>query len=530
MKIFSSLVLIFCALSIGYAQEVHVSSTEEYTNQLEEGYWKRVLGQDETGFYLLRQFGPISSETIMLEKYSPSLKLLYATNIQATSGTINDSKLHRFTEMSNGKVYVFLEGWNKVQQQNSFLVHEVLDDGTISKDYVILETEPATSLSKAAHYSISFSPDGSKLLVLTEKPYVKGAKETLRLQVFNVTDFSSLWSQELTLENDVEKGPVNDIIVNDSGVAYVFKDIRISDKLHNYQLMTVDKDQYKIAVVDLKGYAPCQKKMLIDPKGNILIGGMLGPYDFRSTDWQATWYFQADELGQILQNKVAPLGEELLSFLVSAKDAAKENFKLKNYFLKDILLKTNGEILMLTEYIMEDSKPISIASLVYEYSLNNGNAVILSFTADGNRGWNRILEKNQIDQTTDPKQSFNSYAYQLLEDKLYLVWNYTDIKSDPPFYKYRYWLDNNKNKINIDNLFGKEAIYPTMLTVLDNEGNFSYEDRTFKSLPLHAIQQPNAFAMAVDPNVFFPTKKGMIILSHMRGMKAKRFKFSTITY
>lgn len=517
--------------STAFAQDVIVSSTEEYTNQLQNAYWTRVLGQDESGYYLLREFGSVSNTTIVLEKYSPSLKMLFATNIESTSGTITDSRLHRYTEMKNGKIYVFLEGWSKAKQQNSFLVKQVNDDGTLDENAVVLETEPSSGQLKSANYSISFSPDGSKLLVLTQKPFEKGGKETLRLQVFNTSDFSSVWKQDLTLENESERYPLNEIIINNNGVAYLFKDIKTSNKEHSYKLITTGKDLSATVTVDMKSYAPGQKKLMIDPTGKLLICGTLIPQGRRDTDWQGNWYFQADESGRVIHNKVEPLGTEILSLLVSPKNAEKEGHVLENFALKDVLQKPSGGVILLTEEQRQSKTPIGQANPpVYEYSLFHGDVLAISLDADGNRIWNSVIEKKQSEKTLDPKVRFGSFAYQLKNEKLYVVWNYMNLLSDPPLNKFRYWIDRNGSKINIDNTFGKEAYYPTLLTVIDKTGNFEYKERTFNSFPLETIQKPNAFPMATDPSIFFTTEKGMVILSHMNGIEAKRYKFNTIHY
>lgn len=517
--------------SIAFTQDVVVASTEEYTNQLQNAYWTRVLGQDESGYYLLREFGPVSNTTIVLEKYSPSLKMLFATNIESTSGTITDSRLHRYTEMKNGKIYVFLEGWSKAKQQNSFLVKQVNDDGSLSENVIVLETEPSSGQLKSANYSISFSPDGSKLLVLTQKPFEKGGKETLRLQVFNTGDFSSVWKQDLTLENEAERYPLNEIVINNSGIAYLFKDIKISNKEHIYKLITTGKDFSDVVIVDMKSYAPGQKKFMVDHAGKLLICGTLVPPGARDTDWQGIWYFQADESGKVIQNKTEALGAQMLSLLVSQKNAEKEGYVIENFVLKDVLQKPSGGIIMLTEEQRQSKAPVGQATPpVYEYSLFYGDILAISLDSDGNRNWNSVIEKKQSEKTLDPKVRFGSYAYQLKNEKLYVVWNYMNIFSDPPLNKFRYWIDKNGSKINIDNTFGKEAYYPTLLTVIDKTGNFEYKERTFNSLPLENIQKPNAFPMATDPSIFFTTEKGMVILSHMNGIEAKRYKFNTINY
>ena len=260
-----------------FAQNVTVSSTEEYTNKIQNAQWTNVLGQDDSGYYLLHEFGPISNTTITLEKYSPELKLLFSTDIESTSGTLFDSQLHRYTDMINGKIYVFLEGWNKEMGQNSFLIKEVRADGTVDDKAITLETEPSKNQLRSAHYSFRFSPDGSKMLVLTQKPFLKKAREELRLQVFNTADFSSIWKQDLTLESESERSPQNEIVVDNNGIAYLFKDIKISLKEHLYHLITAGKDFSKVSIVELNEYFLGEKKMFIDPSGNLLMAGMLIP-------------------------------------------------------------------------------------------------------------------------------------------------------------------------------------------------------------------------------------------------------------
>ncbi|RYM35648.1 hypothetical protein ERX46_01260 [Brumimicrobium glaciale] len=525
------LIALSSCFSMLYAQKVTVSSTEEYTNEIQNAQWTKVLGEDETGYYLLREFGPVNNATIALEKYSPALKLLFTTNIQSTSGTFFDSQLHRYTEMKNGKIYIFLEGWNKDKQENSFLIKEVLEDGTVAESFITLETEYSKSQMKSAHYTFSFSPDGSKLLVLTQKPFTKKASEEVRLQVFNTADFSSIWQQDLTLENEAERYPVNDIILDNNGIAYLLKDIKISNKEHIYNLITAGKDFSEVTNIELNEYALGDKKMFINPKGNLLMSGMLFPLGGRATDWQGTWFFQSDKTGKIIQNKVEPLGAEMLSRVVSENNANKEGYALDNYLFKDVLMKPDGGVILLTE-----EKRISKTAIgqnqppTYQYEIFHGNAFAISFDQNGNRLWNQVIEKKQEEKTLDPDIGFGSFAYHLKEDKLFIVWNYMDIFLEAPLQRFRFWIDRDRNKTNIDNLFGKEALYPTLLTVINSNGQHEYAERSFNSLPLYSIQKPNAFPMAVNPSMFFTSPNGMIIISQMQGIQAKRYKFNTIEY
>jgi hypothetical protein len=530
MKILLTL-LFSASLTVFNAQDVTVTSSKEFTNQTETATWTKALGSDETGFYLLREYGSISNASVILEKFSPTFELIYSTSIESTSGTFNDSKLHRHTTMKNGKVYIFLVGWSKAKQQNSFHVREVNEDGSLSDRTFELETEPATGQMKSSDYSFSFSPDGSKLLVLTDKPFNKGGKEALRLQVFNTDDFSAIWKQDLTLENESERFAGNEIIVDNQGTAFILKDVKISNKEHIYQLITTGKDFSKLSVIDLQLYGLGQRKMNIDAKGNLLITGTLVPAGRRNTDWQATWFFKADSKGEILINKVEALGKEMLSLIVSPKNAEKEGYILDNHVVKDVLLKEDGGVILLMEEQRETKTAIpQSAPPVYEYNLYYGNAIAISMDAAGNRVYNAVIEKKQNEKSLDSKIVFGSFAYQLKNNKLYIVWNYTQILSDPPLNKFRYWVDRNGGKTNMDNLYGKEAFLPTMLTVLDANGNYDYRERTFNSLPLENIQRGNSFLMAASPLMYFTTEKGMVILSRMPGIGSKRYKFNSITY
>jgi hypothetical protein len=528
MKILSILTILTCT---ALSAQVTVTSSPEVTNEVQTAYWKRALGQDATGYYLLRESGPISNQVTIVEKYSPAMKLVYSANIPGATGAMGDSKLHRLTELNNGKVLTFWEGWSKAEGQNSLVLKELNEDGTLAEAEFLLETEPATGQMKSANYSVSFSPDGSKMLVLTEKPYAKDSKEMLRLQVFSTDTYTSIWKQNLTLENEGAKYPENTIVVDNAGNAHVFKDIKITNKEHIYQLISADKDASKTELIDLKLQYPTYYKMQIDGTGNLVIAGMLAEQGANRGYWQSIWYLKANPAGDIQVNSVEPLGPDLLRRVVSEKQAMQEGARLSDYVLKDVLLKPDGGLLLIAEE-QHDLKTIIGQTTPPEYmhDMRFGGIMVVSFTPDGLRDWNTFYDKQQSEQTTDENMHYGSFAYQLKNNQLYLVWNYTDLRTDAPVARYRYWIDRNGSKINIDNLYGKEALYPTLLTVINEDGSLQYTDRTFNALPLEAIQQPNAFPMAIDPSLFFATPNGIIVLSRMPGPLAKRYKFNTIGF
>lgn len=528
------LILVACLLASitsVWSQDVRVESSAELTNIKPDAPWTRTLGADESGYYLLREYGPISDQKVMVEKYSPDFKPLFMTDVGVTTGTFNENQMHRLTEFSKGHIYIFLEGWSKAKGENSFWVKILGEDGTLPTEATLLETEPASGQMKSANYRVSFSPDGSKLLVLTEKPFAKGEQEKQRLQVFSTADWKSLWKEDIILDNEADKYPRNAIQVDNDGTAYLFKDIKISGKEHHYELYTRNGTSNQKLNLDLQNYFPTDYRFLVNPEGGVIVAGMLATQGSSATNWLANWELRVNAQGELTLNKVEPLGTALLELVLPPKQAAKEGAKLENFVLKDVLLKPSGGLILLAEQYRSDRTAVGTTTPpVYDFDLRFGGIMILSTDKTGNTEWNRYYDKVQVSKTRDPKAHFGSFAYQLKNEKLYLVWNFTELRSDPPGHSFRYWIDRNGAKINIDNLYGKEAFYPTLLTVINPDGSFQYSDRTFDALPLAAVQKPNAFPMAADASLFFPTENGLVLVSRMPGIESKRYKFNTIGF
>lgn len=535
MKISSTLLLLVFSFgmleNVSLAQNVTVTNSEELTNVVQDATITKALGKDDTGYYLMHKYGSVSNETIVIEKFDLNFKRLFSSEFPANSGSINDSKLERSVEMINGQIYLFSERWNKALQQNAFVVQRINEKGYPEEQEIIIETEPSSGLLKNASYSINISPDGHKLAILTQKTFTKGTNETIRLQVFNTNGFSSLWKQDLTLENESKRNPINEICVNNNGVVFLLQDIKITLKEHQYRLVTTSSKESLTSNINLDAFALGQFKLTIDNDGQLIACGTLTPLGYKNTACQGTWFMKADENGKIIQNKTTYLSKDLLRVLVNKPSIEKAGFNLNDFSLKDVIIKPDNGVLLLVEQKQSSNVVIGQNPMpIYEYTLIHGDVFVISYDKSGNELWHNVLQKQQTERTANPNKFFGSFAYQLKDGNLFLVWNFTNYLTDPPLNRYRYWIDRNGSKINIDNLFGKDAYYPTLLTVIDSNGNLSFNDKTFNSLPLDDIQKTNSFSMAVDPHFYFIDKDGMIIMSHTPGIQSKRFKFSTLRY
>ncbi len=528
MKHVFLLLLGFSSLAAN-SQTVTVTSSAEMPLEANTGSWKRTLGSDQNGYYLLREKGDISNMTTIVECYNPQLKLIRSIEIPGASGTFNDSKLHRQTELNKGRILTFHERWSKAEKANFFSVVPYGMDGVAGQE-TQLDTEPAEGQMKSANYLISFSPDGSKLFVLTQKPFEKGGLEKMGLKVFSTDNFEVLWSKDLNLDTEADRYPNNNILADNQGNAFIFKDIKITNKEHIYQLITTNGEGSKTQGIDLKTYFPTHHKMVFDAQGKMVICGMLATAGSNASNWERLWILKADATG-ILSNNINPLGTDLLMAQLSEKSASQPDAKLSDFVLKDVLVKPDGGIILLAEHFKSTSSVIGTAMpAVYEYDMQYGGIIAISTDNEGVEQWHRYYGKRQSEKTRDQKLHYGSFVYQLKGGQLFLAWNFTDLHNDAPIHNFRYWFDMNGNKINIDNLYGKEAFYPTLLTVINADGSLVYNDRTFASLPLDEIQKPNAFPMAIDPSFFFTTENGIVVLSRMNGIPCKRYKFNTISF
>jgi hypothetical protein len=249
------------------------------------------------------------------------------------------------------------------------------------------------------------------------------------------------------------------------------------------------------------------------------------------TDKVGTWLYKLDTKGTVIYNNVTAFDAASLDAFIPKRNTTKTDFVVNNLNLNDVLIKPNGEVVLLFENFSTTKAVIGQAMPpVYNHTLNFGNALILSFDESGNKSWHAVIEKNQKEDTRDLNCHYGSFAACLQGNELHIIWNFMELKKDPIPNSYRYWVDRNGSKINIDNLYGKDALFPTLLTVIDANGAFVYNERTFNSLPLDGIQKMNSFSMAVAPAFTVPSSNGFVLMSHTIGTEAKRYKFSKINY
>ena len=531
MKFYSILINLLLCSSILVAQEVPIESGPEINNPDPANFWTQKLGSDESGHYLLREFGPVTNKSIVLEKYDLGFNLLFSKDIESSNGIFGDSKNHFETILGNGEIFVFLSSWKKATGESGLWVQRYSNEGEKVGEETQLLNEKGTTMLKSSAYKISLSPDGSKMAVLEEPTFSKGAKESCTTNLFNTNDFSKIIENEFTFDTDMKRYPRNQILVNNQGVAFAFKEVKVSGKEFKYYLTSLGKESKFQEELNFELYQVNQSKFIIDNKGNLVGIGILAEAKKFTTLWQKTWQLKANANG-VVKSIIEPLGTDLLSKLMSEKKAAKEGTSLNYYQIKDLLQKPNGGFLLITEFL--DKRKTALPAVEgqptkYTYKFKYGSIVTLSINNDMTRDWNSVyVKKHSFDSPVENVQ-YGSFAYGIINNKLNIIYNYSELFIIMGNYGNRYWVDKSGAKIKVKDVFGEEAIYPTFLSSINlSDGSLNYSERTFSALPLSDLYQKNNFAMSVDPSFFFFNESSITVFSRTKGPTPKKIKFSTI--
>lgn len=517
MRNLITIACLFIVLIIN-AQEPVINSSRELNKEYRTSFWSEVLGQDDTGYYLLSTSNIKEKGRWYLEKYTPDLKRSFRKKIDQRILDMSNNVSHHSTQFKNGKIYMFLSTWKKADKKGRLLVKTIDKDGNISDEEFKIGEASAKNYFKKAGYWVDFSPDGSKIVVLTQNEREKKENEKIRLEVFSTVDFKSLWKKDITLETPASKVPKNKLRLNNDGTAYLFK-IKKQDKdNHSFNLHVYNTSLEQVNTIDLKDRYPREEHLRIDGDGNFIMHGMLVPKKRKGKGgWSDTWYLVADKTGKMVTNQIEPLGKEFLSNMFNEKQAGKENLTLSNFYLKDVLVKSDGGFYLLTQRRIVKSTAPNIKTSSYQ--IENKGAYVFSYNAQGEREWETFIPVRQTETTTNKNVTFGSYAYRLWEDKVYLIWNYTD-----PY-------DEEIAEHFVPVMKSGKSLYPSLITAIDKDGSIiTRNEGPANSTVLPDLNKDNIKTMAVDPDFSFPSKKGMILLSRMGGVSGGYYKLSEIEF
>ncbi len=194
--------------------------------------------------------------------------------------------------------------------------------------------------------------------------------------------------------------------------------------------------------------------------------------------------------------------------------------------IKDILYRTDGNALMLLEQIKSSSQAVAGSSpMQFTYQWIYGDAVALCLDPmNGDLVWWQRLEKKQEVRNNRSQDEYGSFVYHLKADRLYVLWNNTDLSV--PSIPAANWTEPDGTRYVKHKAFDTNTVHATFMQVIEPDGKLAYADRTF-GLPLFHLHEGATFEMSMTTPFFFDLNGDLVILAMMHN-GGKRYRFGFI--
>lgn len=529
MKGLSSFILA-CTLCMGqslFAQEPIYKWGEPSTNDFLDRHIDQLLDLDGNGFVLLRRkTASTSVSTYWLEYYNTELKIEGIREVVFNGGVMGNSFDIEEITVQNGRIYAFVSHWDKTAGEHSLSVKELTLTGELV-DIAELDAIAAQKMGNRGVFRTTFSDDGSKLLVLSELPFVKKTKEKIRLSCYDVPTMKQLWKQDQELSWDSKRGANNHIAVNNAGQAFLFK--KIWEKPDwKYALYSFDsKGNWQDYALGIEGKQIVDHRLEFNNDNEFILFATYStdPSNF-DKKLHGTLFVHLDASMKMDANQAEGWKQETVTFLAGEKMAGSDAPMLMNYDIKEILFRNDGNMLVLMDQVKSERNGVPGTSPVqYVYEWQYGNFLALCVQpASGELVWWQAFNKRQNTRLNRDVDQYGSYIYHLKEDRLYILWNNTELSvpSIPP----ANWTEPDGTKYVKHKAFDEKTMHATFMHVIEPNGVLAYENRVF-GLPLFQLHQGAVFEMSLTTPFFFTLNGDLVVMAEMHN-GGKRYRFGII--
>lgn len=254
-----------------------------------------------------------------------------------------------------------------------------------------IATTSSEGAMNAGNFYVASSPDGSKVAVLVQHPYMKEKRENCDIIVFD-NSFKEVWRKNFDFPFDNGKHPNNTLWVNNAGAVFILKEVDPKNE-NPYQSFVVftsngaTMKESRLAMgVDGK---ISSYQTAFTPQGDLVMGGL---------------YFNDKKFGV---NVEKPKGVFRLS--LSGSDGSlqvgftPQNFTMTTKAINLILLEGGGVILTSEEQTVK-STPLPDKPFEYNYEYTNANIYVNKISEKGELQWQHIA-KREVKSVNDGAKS-----------------------------------------------------------------------------------------------------------------------------
>ncbi|MDQ3190027.1 MAG: hypothetical protein M3Q58_00375 [Bacteroidota bacterium] len=515
-----------------FAQEVSVKWGKDYRIP-KKSYIQKIVGEDEKGFYILRNQGQtrLKDGEMFLERYSNDNVSLQNSNKISVPQINGENVKYEQLFYLNEKLLLFTSYYDKVTGTNTVFAQYLDEIGRGISELLPINEIKANQKKNTGSFKIALSKDNSKILVCSNEPFEKYTNEKISYKVLDIA-LNEIWSTELELPYTGRQLNISNHIVDNFGNVHMLAKVNMNTEKSEkgqadyfYTILSYfhSDDVVKEYEVSLKGKSVSDIAFQLSGTGELVAAGFYSNtikgqsasntnFGFSSVSVQeqkslvaGSFYLKIDlQTQKVTARGIKEFERSFLSEFMSDRniDRGKELFSyLIDYF---ILREDGGAILAGEQYystmVCNYDPRTGVRNCNYHYYYND--IVLVNINPDGSIAWTKKIPKKQ--HSINDNGFYSSYLMAYDNSTISIVFN-----------------DHPKNLVLLE---GKKIKYMNnpkravvTLSTIDQAGNV-------KRSPLFSARDQKVI---VKPKVYFQVNEKQAIIY---GQKKKTYKMGKITF
>lgn len=505
--------------------------------------FQKIIGADDSGFYMMKQSSVGDGIHIIIEKYNKeNFNLIFSkeTKVAEIQESMNFAPVTVIqTFFSNEKVFVFFESYNKKLKKLLFFLQTVNTAGDVSEPYEVsssyLEFEQPFQIMGRMFFKVAFSPDQKLFSVVPILGEDEKAKTTF-CRLYNTSTFEKIWEKPIPIKDRGEKIQTDNFTIDNSGnllftIKYIITENKEDAKsiTGGFAMGIIETTSPTVKVVDID--FP-EKKVIHDytiktlTNGDMILCGIISDTLAKGTRSGFTnpSYF----IKRIESNTLATKYEVFDDFSLDAKKQLGES-KRGDTFTNTEVIEMNGNAYIVSQLTQIMLKLESFGKTVFvAANSTNKELVVAKITNDGKIAWNIVIPKLHLgsslkeDAQKPPRYSGN-YKTFVLNNKLNFV--FADHPENAELKTNNYSIENLKpihgSLFGSETLNAKDKASANAVCVSIDEKGASTKNVFFQNT------EGGVSYVAIGNTVLLTPKKLLIFLENR---KTKIEKFATLNF
>ena len=430
MKTICTLVFLLLYNAAGFCQMTKAPVKLTLSDEMKEPPNSTVsdyLGEDDESYYLLRSKG-LFGKTTLVESYDKKMHLKRSEELSPEIEGY-DTKISNVVFIG-GQLYVFFIDDNK-KAGTSKLYYQQIDKKTVTLtgSPKLVVTIPYGTFFNRGSFAYDLSRGKGMLSVTAITRDEKNVPQKFKIVVMN-DQIAKQWEKEITLPYASNLFEEERTVVDDNGNVYMlgrlYKDKVVEKrkgepnyayKILSYRDQGNTTKEYNIA---LKDNFITDLGFNITDDGHIVCGGF---YSEKGTfSIKGTYFMLVDANTEEIVNQGTKAFEPGFLELFMSDEKAKKGKELYNYDLNNLIVRSDGGVLMLAEqYYVTSYTYYSGTTSRTTYYYHYNDVIAVNVNPDMTIEWATKIPKKQV--TADDGGYFSSFEYAVAHDKIYLIFN-----------------------------------------------------------------------------------------------------------